>query len=81
MSPLAMVLVLLAAAVVMFAFNRPRMDVVAVLMMVLLPLTGVITITDPPVPAAGIPGRIASLVAGSITTSSMSAVVGGDPPC
>ncbi len=29
-------------------------------------LTGVITITDPPVPAAGIPGRIASLVAGSM---------------
>lgn len=46
MSPLALVLVLLAAAVVMFAINRPRMDVVAVLMMVLLPLTGVITMPE-----------------------------------
>lgn len=46
MSPLAMVLALLAAAVVMFAINRPRMDVVAVIMMVALPMTGVITMSE-----------------------------------
>ena len=46
MSDLAMVLALLAAAVVMFAVNRPRMDVVAVMMMVALPLTGVISMTE-----------------------------------
>ena len=39
MSPLAMVLALLGAAVVMFAINRPRMDLVAVIMMAALPLT------------------------------------------
>jgi di/tricarboxylate transporter len=41
-----MVLILLGAAVVMFALNRPRMDVVAVIMMVALPLTGVITVPE-----------------------------------
>ena len=46
MSPLVMVLGLLSAAVVMFALNRPRMDVVAVIMMVLLPLTGVVTVPE-----------------------------------
>jgi di/tricarboxylate transporter len=46
MTPLAMVLTLLAAAVVMFAFNKPRMDVVAVIMMVALPMTGVITVNE-----------------------------------
>ena len=46
MSPLAMVLALLGAAVVMFALNRPRMDVVAVIMMVALPMTGVITMPE-----------------------------------
>ncbi len=46
MSPIAMVLTLLGAAVVMFALNRPRMDVVAVIMMVALPLTGVITMSE-----------------------------------
>lgn len=46
MSPLAMVLALLGAAVVMFAINRPRMDVVAVIMMVALPMTGVITMSE-----------------------------------
>jgi len=46
MSPLAMVLALLVAAVVMFALNRPRMDVVAVIMMVALPMTGVITMSE-----------------------------------
>ena len=46
MSPLAMVLTLLVAAVVMFAINRPRMDVVAVIMMVALPITGVISVPE-----------------------------------
>jgi di/tricarboxylate transporter len=46
MSPLAMVLALLAAAIVMFTVNRPRMDVVAVIMIVLLPWTGVITVPE-----------------------------------
>ena len=46
MSELATVLLLLAAAIVMFAINRPRMDVVAVIMMVALPLTGAITMAE-----------------------------------
>jgi di/tricarboxylate transporter len=46
MSPLAMVLLLLGAAVMMFALNRPRMDVVAVIMMVALPMTGVISVPE-----------------------------------
>ncbi|MGY6535168.1 MAG: SLC13 family permease [Pararhodobacter sp.] len=46
MSPLLMVLALLGAAVVMFALNRPRMDVVAVIMMVALPMTGVISMSE-----------------------------------
>jgi di/tricarboxylate transporter len=45
-TPLAMVLALLAAAVVMFALNRPRMDVTAVIMMVALPFTGVVTAAE-----------------------------------
>lgn len=40
---LAIVLILLTATIVMFALNRPRMDMVALMMMTLLPLTGVIT--------------------------------------
>jgi hypothetical protein len=36
-SDLAIVLLLLAAAVVMFVLNRPRMDAVGLLMLVLLP--------------------------------------------
>lgn len=40
---LLLVLALLGAAIVMFTINRPRMDFVALLMMVALPLTGVIT--------------------------------------
>ena len=43
---LAVVLVLLAAAVAMFVLNRPRMDVVALIMIVALPLTGVITMNE-----------------------------------
>ncbi len=46
MSPLAMVRALLSAAVVMFALNRSRMDVVAVIMMGALPMTGVITMGE-----------------------------------
>ena len=46
MSELAMVLALLGVAVVMFAINRPRMDVVAVIMMVALPMTGVISMSE-----------------------------------
>ena len=43
---LAVVLLLLAAAVAMFVINRPRMDAVALIMIVLLPLTGVITMPE-----------------------------------
>jgi di/tricarboxylate transporter len=43
---LAVVLVLLAAAIVMFAINKPRMDAVALLMLTALPLTGVISMSE-----------------------------------
>jgi di/tricarboxylate transporter len=43
---LAIVLTLLATAVAMFALNRPRMDAVALLMMIALPLTGVISMSE-----------------------------------
>jgi di/tricarboxylate transporter len=43
---LAVVLVLLAAAVAMFALNRPRMDAVALIMLAVLPLTGVVTMSE-----------------------------------
>jgi di/tricarboxylate transporter len=43
---LAVVLVLLATAIVMFALNKPRMDAVALLMLTGLPLTGVISVHD-----------------------------------
>ncbi|MGY6632293.1 MAG: SLC13 family permease [Alkalilacustris sp.] len=43
---LLMVLAILVAAVTMFAMNRPRMDVVAVMVMAALPFTGVITISE-----------------------------------
>lgn len=43
---LVLVLLLLAAAVAMFAMNRPRMDAVAVIMMVALPFTGVISVNE-----------------------------------
>lgn len=45
-SDLVIVLVLLAATMIMFAANKPRMDVVALLMMALLPLLGVITMEE-----------------------------------
>lgn len=43
---LAVVLGLLAAAIVMFAINKPRMDVVALIMLVALPFTGVLTMNE-----------------------------------
>lgn len=43
---LIIVLVLLAATIVMFAMGRPRMDVVALIMMTLLPFTGVIDVPE-----------------------------------
>ena len=43
---LIVVLLLLAAAILMFLRNRPRMDVVALLMIAALPLTGVVTISE-----------------------------------
>jgi di/tricarboxylate transporter len=43
---LAIVLSLLAASVVMFVINKPRMDAVALIMLVLLPFTGVITMGE-----------------------------------
>lgn len=43
---LAIVLALLIAAIVMFAIDKPRMDVVALLMLTLLPLTQIITVND-----------------------------------
>ncbi|GAB3124313.1 SLC13 family permease [Novispirillum itersonii] len=47
MSPdLLTVLLFLAAAVLLFAINRPRMDVVALLLIVAMPLSGVITMQE-----------------------------------
>jgi len=46
MSELAIVLVLLAAAIVMFAINKPRLDAVALIMLVALPLTGVLSMGE-----------------------------------
>jgi di/tricarboxylate transporter len=47
MSPdLLIVLSLLGAAVLMFALNRPRVDAVALIMMVALPFTGVLTVEE-----------------------------------
>src|SRR6516162_8465082 len=43
---LAIVLVLLAAAIVMFALNKPRMDAVALIMLAALPFTGVLTMGE-----------------------------------
>ncbi len=40
------VLLLLVATIVMFVLNRPRMDVVALLVIAALPLLGVISVTD-----------------------------------
>jgi di/tricarboxylate transporter len=47
MSPsLAIILLLLAAAIVMFVLNRPRMDAVALIMMAAMPFTGVVTVNE-----------------------------------
>ncbi|TVQ32023.1 MAG: SLC13 family permease [Phycisphaeraceae bacterium] len=43
---LVLVLALLLGAIVMFAMNKPRMDVVAIMMMTALPFTGVITMSE-----------------------------------
>src|SRR4029077_20257277 len=43
---LAVVLLLLAAAIVMFAINKPRMDATALIMLTVLPFTGVITVDE-----------------------------------
>jgi di/tricarboxylate transporter len=43
---LAAVVTLLVAAVVMFAINKPRMDAVALIMLTLLPFTGVLTMSE-----------------------------------
>jgi di/tricarboxylate transporter len=43
---LVLVLLMLAAAIAMFVVNRPRMDAVALLVMVALPFTGVITMNE-----------------------------------
>ena len=43
---LALVLLMLAAAILMFVINRPRMDAVALLVMVALPFTGIITMNE-----------------------------------
>jgi di/tricarboxylate transporter len=45
-SDFLIVLALLVAAILMFALNRPRVDAVALVMMVLLPFTGVITMEE-----------------------------------
>ena len=45
-APLAIVLALLAAAIVMFAIGKPRMDAVALIMLTALPFTGVITMGE-----------------------------------
>nr|MCU0751972.1 SLC13 family permease [Akkermansiaceae bacterium] len=43
---LIVVLSLLVASVAMFVINKPRMDAVALIMLVLLPFTGVITMGE-----------------------------------
>ena len=48
MFDLAIVLILLAAAIVMFAINKPRLDAVALIMLTVLPLTGIITMGEVP---------------------------------
>src|SRR3982750_664479 len=43
---LAVVLALLGTAILMFALNKPRMDAVALIMLVALPFTGVLTMGE-----------------------------------
>src|SRR4051794_13773055 len=44
--PLFIVLALLGIAIVMFVINRPRMDAVALIMLVALPFTGVLAMQE-----------------------------------
>jgi di/tricarboxylate transporter len=46
MPDLVIVLILLVAAIVMFAINKPRMDAVALIMLTALPFTGVLTMGE-----------------------------------
>ena len=46
MSELVIVIALLAAAIVMFAINKPRLDAVALIMLTVLPFTGVLTMNE-----------------------------------
>ena len=46
MADLLIVLALLGAAIVMFAINKPRLDAVALIMLVALPFTGILTIGE-----------------------------------
>jgi len=46
LTDLLTVLLLLAAAILMFAINKPRVDAVALIMLVLLPFTGVLTMNE-----------------------------------
>jgi di/tricarboxylate transporter len=46
MLDLTIVLILLGAAILMFAINRPRLDVVALIMLLALPFTGVLTMSE-----------------------------------
>src|SRR4249919_3205776 len=46
MLDLAVVLALLAAAILMFAINKPRLDAVALIMLTALPFTGVLTMGE-----------------------------------
>jgi di/tricarboxylate transporter len=43
---LLIIIALLGVAIVMFIRNQPRMDVVAIIMMTVLPLTGIITVEE-----------------------------------
>ncbi|MBR0695526.1 SLC13 family permease [Bradyrhizobium lablabi] len=43
---LGIVLALLASAIVMFAINKPRLDAVALIMLVVLPFTGTVTVGE-----------------------------------
>src|SRR5262249_30639251 len=46
MTDLLIVLTLLGAAIVMFAINKPRLDAVALIMLVTLPFTGILTMGE-----------------------------------
>ena len=46
MTELIIVIALLAAAIVMFAINKPRLDAVALIMLTALPFTGVLTMNE-----------------------------------